>query len=82
MGTDQLIGATGINRKRKGLSPVFKGSAATPIAYGKYHLTKVVISIILIDICDIDDENKEKEGIFSRFIDLLSKDEENLKRSP
>ena len=67
---DQLIGAFNGNKieSAKGLSPAFEGSAdAQPLhIYGKYHLKLKSGDkyIILIDICDIDDENKEKEGIF------------------
>ena len=73
---DQLIGAFNGNKieSAKGLSPAFEGSAdAQPLhIYGKYHLKLKSGDkyIILIDICDIDDENKEKEGIFQ--LDLLT----------
>jgi len=74
----QLIGAFNGNKieSAKGLGPNFKGSIQTqPLhIYGKYHLKLKSGDkyIILIDICDIDDENKEKDQL-----DLLtfSKDE-------
>ena len=78
---DQLIGAFNGNKIKsaKGLSPAFEGSAdAQPLhIYGKYHLKLKSGDkyIILIDICDIDDENKEKEGIFQLDLLTFSKDE-------
>ncbi|WP_094234637.1 DUF5104 domain-containing protein [Mogibacterium pumilum] len=78
---DQLIGAFNGNKieSAKGLSPAFEGSAdAQPLhIYGKYHLKLKSGDkyIILIDICDIDDENKEKEGIFQLDLLTFSKDE-------
>ena len=78
---DQLIGAFKGNKieSAKGLSPAFEGSAdAQPLhIYGKYHLKLKSGDkyIILIDICDIDDENKEKEGIFQLDLLTFSKDE-------
>ena len=78
---DQLIGAFNGNKieSAKGLSPAFEGSAdAKPLhIYGKYHLKLKSGDkyIILIDICDIDDENKEKEGIFQLDLLTFSKDE-------
>ena len=77
----QLIGAFNGNKieSAKGLSPAFEGSAdAQPLhIYGKYHLKLKSGDkyIILIDICDIDDENKEKEGIFQLDLLTFSKDE-------
>ena len=78
---DQLIGAFNGNKieSAKGLGPNFKGSIQTqPLhIYGKYHLKLKSGDkyIILIDICDIDDENKEKEGIFQLDLLTFSKDE-------
>ena len=78
---DQLVGAFNGNKieSAKGLSPAFEGSAdAQPLhIYGKYHLKLKSGDkyIILIDICDIDDENKEKEGIFQLDLLTFSKDE-------
>ena len=78
---DQLIEAFNGNKieSAKGLSPAFEGSAdAQPLhIYGKYHLKLKSGDkyIILIDICDIDDENKEKEGIFQLDLLTFSKDE-------
>ena len=78
---DRLIGAFNGNKieSAKGLSPAFEGSAdAQPLhIYGKYHLKLKSGDkyIILIDICDIDDENKEKEGIFQLDLLTFSKDE-------
>ena len=77
----QLIGAFNGNKieSAKGLGPNFKGSIQTqPLhIYGKYHLKLKSGDkyIILIDICDIDDENKEKEGIFQLDLLTFSKDE-------
>ena len=78
---DQLIGAFNGNKieSEQGLGPNFKGSIQTqPLhIYGKYHLKLKSGDkyIILIDICDIDDENKEKEGIFQLDLLTFSKDE-------
>ena len=78
---DQFISAFNGNKieSAKGLSPAFEGSAdAQPLhIYGKYHLKLKSGDkyIILIDICDIDDENKEKEGIFQLDLLTFSKDE-------
>ena len=78
---DQLISAFNGNKieSAKGLGPNFKGSIQTqPLhIYGKYHLKLKSGDkyIILIDICDIDDENKEKEGIFQLDLLTFSKDE-------
>ena len=77
----QLIGAFNGNKieSAKGLGPNFKGSIQTqPLhIYGKYHLKLKSGDkyYILIDICDIDDENKEKEGIFQLDLLTFSKDE-------
>ena len=77
---DQLIGAFNGNKieSAKGLSPAFEGSAdAQPLhIYGKYHLKLKSGDkyIILIDICDIDDDNKEKEGLYQITLMTFSKD--------
>ena len=66
---DQLIGAFNGNKieSAKGLSPAFEGSAdAQPLhIYGDYDLklSNGENYVIMINICDIDDENKEKEGL-------------------
>ena len=78
---DQLIGAFNGNKieSAKGLGPNFKGSIQTqPLhIYGKYHLKLKSGDkyIILINICDIDDDNKEKEGLFKITLLTFSKDE-------
>ena len=78
---DQLIGAFNGNKIKsaKGSGTDFEGSTdAQPLhIYGKYHLKLKSGDkyIILIDICDIDDENKEKEGIFQLDLLTFSKDE-------
>ena len=78
---DQLIGAFNRNKieSAKGLGPNFKGSIQTqPLhIYGKYHLKLKSGDkyIILINICDIDDDNKEKEGLFKITLLTFSKDE-------
>ena len=78
---DRLIGAFNGNKieSAKGLSPAFEGSAdAQPLhIYGKYHLKLKSGDkyIILINICDIDDDNKEKEGLFKITLLTFSKDE-------
>ena len=67
---DQLIGAFNGNKIKsaKGLSPAFEGSAdAQPLhIYGDYDLklSNGEKYEILINICDIDDENKEKKDYF------------------
>ena len=78
---DRLIGAFNGNKieSAKGLGPNFKGSIQTqPLhIYGKYHLKLKSGDkyIILINICDIDDDNKEKEGLFKITLLTFSKDE-------
>ena len=78
---DQFIGAFNRNKieSAKGLGPNFKGSIQTqPLhIYGKYHLKLKSGDkyIILINICDIDDDNKEKEGLFKITLLTFSKDE-------
>ena len=78
---DQLIGAFNGNKIKsaKGLSPAFEGSAdAQPLhIYGDYDLklSNGEKYEILINICDIDDENKEKEGIFQIVLMTFSSDD-------
>ena len=78
---DQLIGAFNGNKieSSNGFEPAFKGSEQTqPLhIYGKYHLKMDNGDkyIILINICDIDDDNKEKEGLFKITLLTFSKDE-------
>ena len=78
---DQFISAFNGNKieSSNGFEPAFKGSEQTqPLhIYGKYHL-KIDNGdkyIILINICDIDDDNKEKEGLFKITLLTFSKDE-------
>ena len=67
---DQLVGTFNGNKIESvdNKEPAFKGSEQTqPLhIYGKYHLKMDNGDkyIILINICDIDDDNKEKEGLF------------------
>ena len=78
---DQLIGAFNGNKieSAKGLSPAFEGSAdAQPLhIYGDYDLklSNGEKYEILINICDIDDENKEKEGLFQIVLMTFSSDD-------
>ena len=78
---DQLIGAFNGNKieSAKGLSPAFEGSAdAQPLhIYGDYNLNLVNGEKyeILINICDIDDENKEKKGLFQIVLMTFSSDD-------
>ena len=78
---DQLIGAFNGNKieSAKGLSPAFEGSAdAQPLhIYGDYDLklSNGEEYILFINICDIDDDNKEKEGLFKITLLTFSKDE-------
>ncbi len=84
---DQLIGAFNGNKIEiaKGLSPAFEGSAdAQPLhIYGDYDLklSNGENYVIMINICDIDDENKEKEGLYRIILLTFSNEEipENLK---
>ena len=77
----QLIGAFNGNKIESvdSKEPAFKGSEQTqPLhIYGKYHLkmNNGDKYIILINICDIDDDNKEKEGLFKITLLTFSKDE-------
>ena len=78
---DQLIGAFNGNKIKsaKGLSPAFEGSAdAQPLhIYGDYDLklSNGEKYEILINICDIDDENKEKKGLFQIVLMTFSSDD-------
>ena len=78
---DKLIGAFNGNKIESvdSKEPAFKGSEQTqPLhIYGKYHLKMDNGDkyIILINICDIDDDNKEKEGLFKITLLTFSKDE-------
>ena len=78
---DQLIGAFNGNKieSAKGRSPAFEGSAQTqPLhIYGDYDLklSNGEEYILFINICDIDDDNKEKEGLFKITLLTFSKDE-------
>ena len=78
---DQLIGAFNGNKieSAKGLSPAFEGSVDTqPLhIYGDYDLklSNGEKYEILINICDIDDENKEKKGLFQIVLMTFSSDD-------
>ena len=67
---DQLIGAFNGNKieSAKGLSPAFEGSTeAQPLhIYGKYHivLNSKEKYRIYISLCDKNDEETDKEGVF------------------
>ena len=78
---DQLIGAFNGNKieSAKGLGPNFKGSIQTqPLhIYGKYHL---VLSSkekyrIYISLCDKNDEESDKEGVFQIELRTFSREE-------
>ena len=77
---DQLIGAFNGNKieSAKGLSPAFEGSAdAQPLhIYGDYDLklSNGENYVIMINICDIDDDNKEKEGLYQITLMTFPKD--------
>ena len=78
---DQLIGAFNGNKieSAKGLGPNFKGSIQTqPLhIYGKYHL--VLNSKekyrIYISLCDKNDEESDKEGVFQIELRTFSREE-------
>ena len=84
---DQLIGAFNGNKieSTKGSGTDFEGSAdAQPLhIYGDYSLKLINGEkyVIMINICDIDDENKEKEGLYRIILLTFSNEEipENLK---
>ena len=78
---DQLIGAFNGNKieSEQGLGPNFKGSIQTqPLhIYGKYHL--VLNSKekyrIYISLCDKNDEEPDKEGVFQIELRTFSREE-------
>ena len=78
---DQLIGAFNRNKieSAKGLSPAFEGSTeAQPLyIYGKYHL--VLNSKekyrIYISLCDKNDEETDKEGVFKIELRTFTREE-------
>ena len=78
---DQLIGAFNGNKieSANGLSPAFEGSVdAQPLhIYGDYDLklSNGEKYEILINICDIDDENKGKKGLFQIVLMTFSSDD-------
>ena len=78
---DQLIGAFNGNKieSAKGLSPAFEGSAdAQPLhIYGDYDLklSNGEKYAILINICDRDDEDKGKKGLFQIVVMTFSSDD-------
>jgi len=77
---DQLIGAFNGNKieSAKGSGTDFEGSAdAQPLhIYGDYSLKLINGEkyVIMINICDIDDDNKEKEGLYQITLMTFSKD--------
>ena len=77
---DQLIGAFNGNKIKsaKGSGTDFEGSAdAQPLhIYGDYSLKLINGEkyVIMINICDIDDDNKEKEGLYQITRMTFSKD--------
>ena len=77
---DQLIGAFNGNKIKsaKGSGTDFEGSAdAQPLhIYGDYSLKLINGEkyVIMINICDIDDDNKEKEGLYQITLMTFSKD--------
>ena len=77
---DQLIGAFNGNKikSEKGSGTDFQGSAdAQPLhIYGDYSLKLINGEkyVIMINICDIDDGNKEKEGLYQITLMTFPKD--------
>ena len=77
---DQLIGAFNGNKieSAKGSGTDFEGSAdAQPLhIYGDYSLKLINGEkyVIMINICDIDDDNKEKEGLYQITLMTFPKD--------
>ena len=77
---DQLIGAFNGNKIKsaKGSGTDFEGSAdAQPLhIYGDYDLklSNGENYVIMINICDIDDDNKEKEGLYQITLMTFPKD--------
>ena len=78
---DQLIGAFNGNKieSAKGLSPAFEGSAdAQPLhIYGEYRLTinSEEKYRIYISLCDKNDEESDKEGVFQIELRTFSREE-------
>ena len=78
---DQLIGAFNGNKieSAKGLSPAFEGSAdAQPLhIYGEYRLTinSEEKYRIYISLCDKNDEEPDKEGVFQIELRTFSREE-------
>ena len=75
---DQFISAFNGNKieSSNGFEPAFKGSEQTqPLHIYDLKMDNGDKYIILINICDIDDDNKEKEGLFKITLLTFSKDE-------
>ena len=78
---DQFINAFNGNKieSKKGRDPNFEGSAqAQPLhIFGKYHLklSNGDKYILFINTCDIDEDNKDREGIYQLVILTFSSDE-------
>ena len=78
---DQLIGAFNGNKieSAKGLSPAFEGSAdAQPLhIYGEYRLTinSEEKYRIYISLCDKNDEEPDKEGVFKIELRTFTREE-------
>ena len=78
---DQLIGAFNGNKieSAKGLSPAFEGSTeAQPLhIYGKYHivLNSKEKYRIYISLCDKNDEETDKEGVFKIELRTFTREE-------
>ena len=78
---DQLIGAFDGNKIKsaKGRSPAFEGSAQTqPLhIYGEYHLSlnSEEKYRIYISLCDKNDEESDKEGVFQIELRTFSREE-------
>ena len=78
---DQLIGAFNGNKieSAKGLSPAFEGSAQTqPLhIYGEYHLSlnSKEKYRIYISLCDKNDKDPDKEGVFKIELRTFTREE-------
>ena len=78
---DQFINTFNGNKieSKKGRDPNFEGSAqAQPLhIFGKYHLklSNGDKYILFINTCDIDEHNKDREGIYQLVILTFSSDE-------
>ena len=78
---DQLIGAFNGNKieSAKGRDPNFEGSTqAQPLhIFGKYHLklSNGDKYILFINTCDIDEDNKDREGIYQLVVLTFSSEE-------